>query len=72
MGAKDGAFARTDPDTSKAYGGNNDGWISAEEAYEYYCRWIGEMTKDWTPDRKPDPQLYDGYEGDFLVVQWRK
>ena len=35
VGRKDGAFARTDPDTSNEYGGNNDGWVSAEEAFYY-------------------------------------
>ena len=72
FGEKDGAFARSDPDTSDDYGGNNDGWISAEEGFEFYCKWINVALKEWPPERKPNPQIYDGYEGDFPVVRWRE
>ncbi|MCD6223030.1 MAG: hypothetical protein J7K12_05040 [Thermoplasmata archaeon] len=72
FGAKDGAFARSDPDTSSEYKGNNDGWISAEEGFEFYCKWIDEFTKKYPPEMKPDPQIYDGYDGDLNVVKWRE
>ena len=70
VGRKDGAFARTDPDTSSEYGGNNDGWISAGEAYEFAYKWVTELTKDLS--HKAHPQIYDGYSGDFLVVKWKE
>ena len=72
FGAKDGAFARSDPDTSSEYGGNNDGWISAEEAYPFVCKWLGELTKDYPPEAQPHPQMYDGYPGDLKVVKWKE
>ena len=70
FGAKDGAFARSDPDTSSEYGGNNDGWISAEEAYEFADKWVLKFTEKlpWGAD----PQFYDGYPGDLKVVKWKE
>lgn len=60
---KDGAFARDDPDTNeKDYGGNNDGWISAEEAYAYVKYW--HEYAGWC-----HPQMSDMYPGDLNIVK---
>ena len=61
---KDGAFARDDPDTNeKDYGGNNDGWISAEEAYAYAAKWTTKA-RDWM-----HPQISDMYPGDLNIAK---
>ena len=72
VGYKDGAFARTDPDTSAKYGGNNDGWISAEEAYRFVYKCYDDAFAKWPPDEKPEPQFYDGYDGDLNIVRWKE
>ncbi|MCD6468178.1 MAG: PKD domain-containing protein [Thermoplasmata archaeon] len=59
---KDGAFARDDPDTNKDYGGNNDGWISAEEAYAYAKYW--HEYAGWC-----HPQMSDMYPGDLNIAK---
>jgi len=60
---KDGAFARDDPDTNENYGGNNDGWISAEEAFSYAKKW---KTRVWS---ESVPQISDNYKGDLLIAR---
>jgi len=61
---RDGAFARDDPDTNeKDYGGNNDGWISAEEAYAYAAKWTTKA-RDWM-----HPQISDMYPGDLNIAK---
>ncbi|KAA0004188.1 MAG: hypothetical protein FE043_01225 [Thermoplasmata archaeon] len=60
---KDGAFARDDPDTNSEYGGNNDGWISAEEAYAYAAKWTN---REWD---QMHPQISDMYPGDLNIVK---
>ncbi len=66
---KDGAFARDDPDTNeKDYGGNNDGWISAEEAFSYAEKWYKKAVNELhlLPST---PQISDNYEGDLLIAE---
>lgn len=59
---KDGAFARDDPDTNeKDYGGNNDGWVSAEEAFNYAYR--------WDTNTGVHPQISDMYSGDLNIAR---
>ncbi len=64
---KDGAFARDDPDTSKDYGGNNDGWISAEEAYKYAYKWTVKATE--SSEYPMHPQISDMYPGDLNIAK---
>jgi len=59
---KDGAFARDDPDTNSEYGGNNDGWVSAEEACTYAEHWL-EYADLF------HPQISDMYPGDLNIVK---
>ncbi|RLF42522.1 MAG: hypothetical protein DRN17_07750, partial [Thermoplasmata archaeon] len=65
---KDGAFARDDPDTNeKDYGGNNDGWVSAEEAFRYAYRWTVKTTEFF--GYTLHPQISDMYPGDLNIVK---
>ena len=61
---KDGAFARDDPDTNeKDYGGNNDGWVSAEEAFRYAAYWRNKLSSDI------HAQISDMYPGDLNIAK---
>jgi hypothetical protein len=64
---KDGAFARDDPDTNSEYGGNNDGWVSAEEAYKYAYKWTVKATE--SSEYPMHPQISDMYPGDLNIVK---
>jgi len=61
---KDGAFARDDPDTNSEYGRNNDGWISAEEAYRYVAKWVIKFSGGLG-----HPQISDMCDGDLNIVK---
>ena len=60
---KDGAFARDDPDTNSEYGGNNDGWVSAEEAFRYAAYWRNKPSSDI------HAQISDMYPGDLNIAK---
>jgi len=70
VGRKDGAFARTDPDTSNEYGGNNDGWVSAEEAYRFAYKWVKKTIYELSSGQADmNPQFFDGYNGDLKIAR---
>jgi len=58
---KDGAFARKSCDT------NNDGWVSAEEAYTY----ASQYTAKWAflGGLSQHPQIYDGCPGELKITK---
>ena len=58
---KDGAFARESCDT------NNDGWVSAEEAFNYVKKWTLKYMSQW--DIVQTPVMSDNYDGELLITQ---
>ncbi len=59
---KDGAFARKSCDI------NNDGWISAEEAYKYASPYTTRFVREqWGVSQHP--QIYDGYPGELKITK---
>ena len=58
-----GAFAREDCDL------NNDGWISAEEAFPYAKEWTARLHEFLKPGHPIYPQMYDDYLGELLITQ---
>jgi len=62
-GKPDGAL------TMKELDANNDGWISAEEAFPYAAEKTDEFAKweGWGEDYYQYPQMYDGFDGDFTI-----
>ncbi|MCD6331337.1 MAG: caspase family protein, partial [Thermoplasmata archaeon] len=63
-GKPDGAL------TMKELDANNDGWISAEEAFPYAAEKTDEFAKweGWGEEYYQYPQMYDGFDGDFTIT----
>jgi len=57
------AFAKKDCDL------NNDGWVSAEEAFPFAKEWTEEYNEIWNPEHPIHPQMYDDYPGELLITQ---
>ena len=57
-----GAFYRKDCDL------NQDGWISAEEAFVYAEEWTPTIYNFFNPDEPITPRLYDGFQGDVNLM----
>jgi len=62
---KDGAFARKSCDT------NNDGWVSAEEAYTYAAPYTAKFAWEHYEYGRVNqhPQIYDGYPGELKITK---
>ena len=63
-GKPDGAL------TMKELDANNDGWISAEEAFPYAAEKTDEYN-EWRDVPIQYPQMYDGFDGDFTITYVR-
>ena len=62
-----GAFWRKDCDL------NEDGWVSAEEAFPYTCYWVEKFHNEFfNPDHPIHPQIYDGIDGELHISLLRK
>ncbi|MCD6222884.1 MAG: hypothetical protein J7K12_04285, partial [Thermoplasmata archaeon] len=59
-GKPDGALTMKELDT------NNDGWISAEEAFPYAAEKTDEYN-EWRDTPIQYPKMYDGFDGDFDI-----
>ncbi|MCD6223013.1 MAG: caspase family protein, partial [Thermoplasmata archaeon] len=60
-GKPDGAL------TMKELDANNDGWISAEEAFPYAAEKTDEYNEWRGWELRQNPQMYDGFDGDFTI-----
>ena len=60
-GKPDGAL------TMKELDANNDGWISAEEAFLYAAEKTDEYNEWRGWELRQNPQMYDGFDGDFTI-----
>jgi hypothetical protein len=58
---RDGAFARKSCDT------NHDGWVSAEEAFNYASDWTTWFARMYGVGQHP--QISDNYDGQLLITQ---
>lgn len=62
-----GAFARKDCDI------NNDGWVSAEEAFPEAVEWTEKFHNEfWNPTNPIHPQIYDGYPGELKITCFKE